>query len=473
MRNILHGLSRKKESEDVGTVFSSYRVPLTHIEYPVLNLANGQISFGGDTSEDRSSTTKSPSSGFITPAPEENICNAYNGLPGNCITLTECDSLFKLLKRPVPPEHIKILRKSVCKFGNRIPDVCCPIETTVIPPSTESTQTPIGPTMVPGVTMDMNETRNGETTIPMNETVEVTTKASSTTRVGSTFPGSSSTQVFSPTPSPLNIRVPIPGLDTCGHSIVKVHERIVGGKAIGIACMAMDRGIGISRQWLKGQRLPMWRNTYYDLSKVRLGEHDLEDENDGAQPRDYGIIKTIIHPDYHPIRFNNDIAILVLSNDVEFDHRITPICLPDLMKDSGTSGFSFGLTKQVRDRLLDAHPFVAGWGATKFRGASSSKLLEINLEIISNRECSRAFTNFRNVNVTENKLCALDQNGEKDACQGDSGGPLMTSQGSIAKSNWFLAGVVSFGYRCGVKGFPGVYTRVSEYVNWIKQETSF
>uniref|UniRef100_A0A0K2VHK6 Proclotting enzymelike [Acyrthosiphon pisum] n=1 Tax=Lepeophtheirus salmonis TaxID=72036 RepID=A0A0K2VHK6_LEPSM len=193
-------------------------------------LANGQISFGGDTSEDRSSTTKSPSSGFITPAPEENICNAYNGLPGNCITLTECDSLFKLLKRPVPPEHIKILRKSVCKFGNRIPDVCCPIETTVIPPSTESTQTPIGPTMVPGVTMDMNETRNGETTIPMNETVEVTTKASSTTRVGSTFPGSSSTQVFSPTPSPLNIRVPIPGLDTCGHSIVKVHERIVGGK---------------------------------------------------------------------------------------------------------------------------------------------------------------------------------------------------------------------------------------------------
>nr|AAZ41365.1 clip domain trypsin-like serine peptidase 1 [Lepeophtheirus salmonis] len=451
-------------------------------------LANGQISFGGDTSEDRSSTTKSPSSGFITPAPEENICNAYNGLPGNCITLTECDSLFKLLKRPVPPEHIKILRKSVCKFGNRIPDVCCPIETTVIPPSTESTQTAIGPTMVPGVTMDMNETRNGETTIPMNETVEVTTKASSTTRVGSTFPGSSSTQVFSPTPSPLNIRVPIPGLDTCGHSIVKVHERIVGGKPSELHAWPWIAALGYrvsgskDSDFLCGGTLISKRHVVTaahcvfrrsDLSKVRLGEHDLEDENDGAQPRDYGIIKTIIHPDYHPIRFNNDIAILVLSNDVEFDHRITPICLPDLMKDSGTSGFSFGLTKQVRDRLLDAHPFVAGWGATKFRGASSSKLLEINLEIISNRECSRAFTNFRNVNVTENKLCALDQNGEKDACQGDSGGPLMTSQGSIAKSNWFLAGVVSFGYRCGVKGFPGVYTRVSEYVNWIKQETSF
>nr|ADD38225.1 Proclotting enzyme [Lepeophtheirus salmonis] len=422
-------------------------------------LANGQISFGGDTSEDRSSTTKSPSSGFITPAPEENICNAYNGLPGNCITLTECDSLFKLLKRPVPPEHIKILRKSVCKFGNRIPDVCCPIET-----------------------------RNGETTIPMNETVEVTTKASSTTRVGSTFPGSSSTQVFSPTPSPLNIRVPIPGLDTCGHSIVKVHERIVGGKPSELHAWPWIAALGYrvsgskDSDFLCGGTLISKRHVVTaahcvfrrsDLSKVRLGEHDLEDENDGAQPRDYGIIKTIIHPDYHPIRFNNDIAILVLSNDVEFDHRITPICLPDLMKDSGTSGFSFGLTKQVRDRLLDAHPFVAGWGATKFRGASSSKLLEINLEIISNRECSRAFTNFRNVNVTENKLCALDQNGEKDACQGDSGGPLMTSQGSIAKSNWFLAGVVSFGYRCGVKGFPGVYTRVSEYVNWIKQETSF
>ena len=48
--------------------------------------------------------------------------------------------------------------------------------------------------------------------------------------------------------------------------------------------------------------------------------------------------------------------------------------------------------------------------------------------------------------------------------QGDSGGPLLHHS---YDGSWTILGVVSFGYKCGTPGVPGIYTRVSYYLNWI------
>lgn len=48
--------------------------------------------------------------------------------------------------------------------------------------------------------------------------------------------------------------------------------------------------------------------------------------------------------------------------------------------------------------------------------------------------------------------------------QGDSGGPAVITEGSEP----LLVGIVSFGDGCGKPTHPGVYTRVSKYIDWIE-----
>ncbi|MCL4125609.1 UNVERIFIED_CONTAM: hypothetical protein GTU68_027589 [Idotea baltica] len=61
-------------------------------------------------------------------------------------------------------------------------------------------------------------------------------------------------------------------------------------------------------------------------------------------------------------------------------------------------------------------------------------------------------------------ICAGWKEGRKDSCKGDSGGPLLRQS---QDGKWYVYGLVSFGKGCARRGFPGVYTKVNHFKQWI------
>jgi secreted trypsin-like serine protease len=100
--------------------------------------------------------------------------------------------------------------------------------------------------------------------------------------------------------------------------------------------------------------------------------------------------------------------------------------------------------------------FAAGWGEMENK-EDSAILLEVDVPVVGNDECIKAYAR-----LTDNMMCAGEE--DRDTCQGDSGGPLFLQNGNFVNQY----GITSFGdAECGKKGFPGVYTRVANYREWI------
>ncbi|XP_075385713.1 vitamin K-dependent protein C isoform X2 [Tenrec ecaudatus] len=179
---------------------------------------------------------------------------------------------------------------------------------------------------------------------------------------------------------------------------------------------------------------------------VRLGEYDLRRWENWEV--DLDIQKIIIHPNYTRRTSDNDIALLRLDKPVMLSQAIVPICLPD-------SGLSERELTQVGQEMV-----VTGWGFRSETKRNRTFILNfIKIPMVPRNECIEAMNNV----VTENMLCAGILGDSRDACEGDSGGPMVTS----FHGTWFLVGLVSWGEGCGRLNNYGIYTKVSQYLDWI------
>ena len=111
---------------------------------------------------------------------------------------------------------------------------------------------------------------------------------------------------------------------------------------------------------------------------------------------------------------------------------------------------------------------VVGWGRTE-NGTISNNKMHVNLFINKLQKCARKYSSQI---INEYQICASGNRG-KDSCNGDSGGALIAVDNySIPDDSYqYLAGIVSYGpQNCGLPGMPGVYTNVSMYIPWIKNQ---
>ncbi|XP_017470449.1 PREDICTED: uncharacterized protein LOC108362105 isoform X1 [Rhagoletis zephyria] len=183
-----------------------------------------------------------------------------------------------------------------------------------------------------------------------------------------------------------------------------------------------------------------------------MGEFDISGDLESKRAVTKNVKRVIVHRQYDPATFENDLALLELESTVQFDTHIVPICMPNDHAD-------------FTGRMAT----VTGWGRLKYGGGVPSVLQEVQVPIIENSVCQEMFhTAGHNKKILGSFLCAGYANGQKDSCEGDSGGPLVLQR---PDGRYELAGTVSHGIKCAAPYLPGVYMRTTFYKPWLRSIT--
>ncbi|KAF9801681.1 hypothetical protein SFRURICE_018238 [Spodoptera frugiperda] len=193
------------------------------------------------------------------------------------------------------------------------------------------------------------------------------------------------------------------------------------------------------------------------MIKVTLGEHNRC--NTTHRPVTRFVVELVSH-NFSFATFRDDIAVLKLNEPVQVTDTVKPVCLP---KSDGSNLPK--LWPILTDKTYEGvKAMAAGWGTVAEGKNHSCYLQEVDLPILSNEACKNA--NYTSQMIGDGMLCAgYPEIGKKDTCQGDSGGPLSAERNDKRHEQ---LGVVSWGIGCGRPGYPGVYTRVTKYVDWIR-----
>ncbi|NXI80805.1 GRAB protein, partial [Rhipidura dahli] len=170
---------------------------------------------------------------------------------------------------------------------------------------------------------------------------------------------------------------------------------------------------------------------------VILGAHNISDRERSQQK--IPVRHWVIHPNYSPDGFKNDIVLLKLKPRARINNYVRFLSLP-----------------RSKERVREgAECEVFGWGWTLVTGLRSNVMREVKLKV-QNEEICQLIHEYQR----QSMICVGDEAGKKASYYGDSGGPLVCGQ----KAH----GIVSHGRKCHL--FPEAFTRISYFEPWIRKQ---
>ncbi|XP_078509281.1 uncharacterized protein LOC144769149 [Lissotriton helveticus] len=240
----------------------------------------------------------------------------------------------------------------------------------------------------------------------------------------------------------------------CGHPTIS--NRIVGGEDAQEGSwpwqISLEKngnhicgGSLITNQWVVSAAHCFSRPIFTSSYVVRMGAYQLSSISYNEVRSN--VINIWVNWNFTSTGTLGDIALLELESPVTFTDYIQPVCLP-----SASIQLPVGMSC-----------VVTGWGNIG-EGVNlpyPQNLQEVEVPVVDQQVCNSLYGN----SILYDMVCAGNLEGGKDSCQGDSGGPMVCKFGST----WLLAGIVSWGEGCARPNYPGVYTRVSVYEDWIRQ----
>ncbi|XP_021698853.1 chymotrypsinogen B [Aedes aegypti] len=152
---------------------------------------------------------------------------------------------------------------------------------------------------------------------------------------------------------------------------------------------------------------------------IKVGKHLLNVKSEFELERELSSI--IVHSEFSSDKHDNDIALMITKEPLEYGKFVQPACLP-----------TFSLT---RDNAVGN---IVGWGFTN-KKSISNVLKAANAPIVSRALCVKSNPSVFSSTLTNEMFCAGYRNGT-NACNGDSGGGFFR----FVEGNWYLVGITSF-----------------------------